>query len=544
MRGVADDKRIKWPVKDPCIKRLSPCKTLARPLQPIMKDENSNENNIAILEDIYRNQLGIEEDDRTFRNLLRVTSGDQKTWARMVSAQSIRIATSEKRADSLIWNLPILGLWHYRYNLIDLLHKTHWGPPNPKKSSKKTAVKQPLDVSDEEVEPAADIDAEIDTDDTWNRIAERGGMDVSSLQFAADRWGRTKVIDSSNFQAVEEFIIHSYRSRVVAVLLHQLRSSGKPMTTRQDLIEYLVSLDASSLQETFKSIAEDLEINGSPGEAQDEIFLNHKYYCANVQVYLTLKYAIKYADIGLLRYILPYTTAMFHDKEAHKTNYATASLYMLHLTSSGASDEKLQDFVLANSIVNLKGQQDSNFELDRLLELHNGLLRRFINERTSFGNGDPDDLIRRWAVLGPLLDNLKSSLHKTFKLSIDGAHPEKPSNDDVFTMAFRLHQNGEMCQQTTPRSSHFLARNLVVSGQQTLFEGDTVLSYNNRYEYFEGGVLNDEPLIQEGPEYEGPLLTLDGTQVIGSCDVDLDSNTPVKQDDALNSAEWDGYISS
>ena len=168
-----------------------------------MKDENSNANNIAILEDIYRGQLGIEEDHRTFRDLLRVTSGDQKTWARMVSAQAIRISTAEKPADSLRWNLPILGLWHYRYNLIDLLHTTHWGAPMSVKSSKKSANKEPIEVSYEVKED----DDENDINDIRNGIDERGRTDVSSLQFAADRWGRMNVVDSSNFQAVEEVSI-------------------------------------------------------------------------------------------------------------------------------------------------------------------------------------------------------------------------------------------------------------------------------------------------------------------------------------------------
>ena len=315
------------------------------------------------------------------------------------------------------------------------------------------------------------------------------------------------------------------------------------MATHQDLIQYLISLDASSLQDTFEAIIKDIEITNTPEEARDEVFLNHKNFCANVQVYLTLKYAIKHADIGLIRYILPYTTAMFHGKQAHKKNYATASLYMLHLMSSKASDKRLQDFVLANSIVNLKGQEDSNFELDRLLELHNGLLRRFIKERTFFGNGNPDDLVRRWAVIGPLLDRLKSSLHRSFRLGVDGAHPEKRSADDVFTMAFRLHQNGEMCQQAVPRSSDFPAPNLVVSGWDVLFEGETVMAYNNRYEYFEEAILEDEQLITEDTENEESLLNLSSIQNMEDYDTDIDDNAIGTQVSFPPDTEWDGNVS-
>ena len=294
------------------------------------------------------------------------------------------------------------------------------------------------------------------------------------------------------------------------------------MADTQDLSEWLSSLDTESFRTVLELILEDLSASGSTEEAQDQVYLNHKHFCANVQVYLTLKYAIKYADIGLLRYILPHTTAMFHDKQGHKPNYANASLYMLHLLCSRASDKKLQDFVLANSLVNMQGRENSNFELDRLLELHNGLLRRFINERTCFSNGDADDMLRRWATIGPLLDGLKNSFHMALGMRIDGTHPVKRASDDIFSLALRLQKNAEMCQQTTPRNSDFPAPNLVLSGQQVLFSGDTVFAYNCKYEYVEEAALEDEQMAEDTAEIDEPTLLLDADQTIQDYDFDVE----------------------
>ena len=200
LQSIVQNDKIKWPVKEPHLERLPPCITQQKPLQPIMKDESSNENNILILEDIYRRQLGIEENSNTFLNLLRATSGDQKTWARMWSAYCIRADTSEKPANSLSWNLPILGLWHYRYNLIGLLHDTYWGSPLPKKPTKRDAEKQssvpPVD--------GVQVPEQADFQDASDGTDVRAQLDASSLQFAADRWGRTNVVDLKNFVAVEE----------------------------------------------------------------------------------------------------------------------------------------------------------------------------------------------------------------------------------------------------------------------------------------------------------------------------------------------------
>jgi len=68
--------------------------------------------------------------------------------------------------------------------------------------------------------------------------------------------------------------------------------------------------------------------------ACDKHFNNHQNYCAYVETYLILWYAIKYANIDLLRYALRHTTVMFQTETAETFKYEQTLLYILHLIDS------------------------------------------------------------------------------------------------------------------------------------------------------------------------------------------------------------------
>lgn len=212
---LIQDAGINWPIEEPVMERLPPCKTKPFPIQPIMKDQNSNENNIFILEDIYRRQFNMKDDQLTFRSGLRMTSGDQKTWARMISAAGIPMETSENISDLLTWNFPMLGLWHYRYNLVDLLHQVQMAATKANKPSKKTPNTRGR---------ATPIDTGLTEDDSSGTDGEedvtKRPIDITSLQFAANRWGRSRVTDSSNFQAVEQVSARIHLSHAISSTIY------------------------------------------------------------------------------------------------------------------------------------------------------------------------------------------------------------------------------------------------------------------------------------------------------------------------------------
>ena len=71
----------------------------------------------------------------------------------------------------------------------------------------------------------------------------------------------------------------------------------------------------------------------------------------------TLKYAIKHADVGLIKQVLVRCCLLF--RRSDKSKYAFLSLYITWLTQTNATSKELQDTILANSLVNLRGINNS-----------------------------------------------------------------------------------------------------------------------------------------------------------------------------------------
>ena len=323
----------------PVIHLLKKHKTRVFPLEPIMKNESTTSNNIQIIENIFAQQFGMQSNDPIFTHGMRLVSGDLKTWSRIRSAKDLRAGTARDSFDGFSWVLPTIGLWHLRFNMLQLLHRIHWGA----------------------VKPAS----------------------PSTLQWAADRWARSNVAQAASFQELEELIIHSYQARVLGVWIRCVRAEKCGTDRFTDTQPWLNAQTERSWLGTLRRISNALATPQTTAGHEsrlpitDEEFYNHQVFCSHVEIYLTLRHAIKYADIGLLRYSLRQCAVIFQSKEASTPMYGRALLYTLHLVDSPASDPQLQDFILANSLVNLRGAADSNFELDRLLELLNNSLKIF-----------------------------------------------------------------------------------------------------------------------------------------------------------------------
>ena len=343
-----------------------------------MKDESTTSNNIQIIENIYGAQFKVKDNDPQYATGLRLVYGDLKTWSRIQSAKALRHEVSEQPFNKFDWLVPSLGLWHLRLNMLQFIYKIHWG----------------------EILPA----------------------DPTILQYAADRWQRSRVVQPNDFQALEDLIIHSYQARIADVWISLLRCQGVDPKRIEETIPWLI---AQSLGEsgswvcTLEKLSN--KIYAPPPTTTtdrqpptcDEQFHNHQNYCTYVELYLTLRYAIKHADIGLLRYALRHITVIFQAEAADTPKYAQALLYVLHLVDSPAATMRLQECVLSNSLVNLQGAKDSNFELDRLLELLNNNLKALQQERSYFSKNS-DTLLEHWALNGPYLLGLKDVVESSF----------------------------------------------------------------------------------------------------------------------------------
>lgn len=390
----------------PVIEPVSQTKTTRVPLCPVLKDESTTSNNVAILDNIYAQQFGLNSNDPAYKTQLRIVYGDLKTVKRILAVKSLRRATAENVYDRYDWLIPGLGLWHLRFNLLRLIHYIHWGGPIP--------------------------------------------MDQSTLQYAADRWGRSQVVEPNSFQALEDLIIHSYYSRIVAWWLRLGKKSGLVAARVEDTVPWLQAQNSESWRRVLIGICGYIHGQSLPGETTpeslgsgsqqegyDEQRQNHVNFCTHVETYLQLKHAIKFADIGLLRRALRECTVMFQAKDGSAPMYARELLRLTHLTDSPSSDPALQTAVLTNSLVNLKGTRGHSFETDRLVELLNATLKEFQSERSIFSK-DSDTLLECWTLNAPYFSRLKLEMERVLGVSNPGAHPAKYAGEDVFSMAHEL----------------------------------------------------------------------------------------------------------
>ena len=65
------------------IDKLTNIKTRVFSLKLVMKDESIISNNIQIIENIYKNQCEIDDDNSSYREALRLIYEDLKIWQRI-----------------------------------------------------------------------------------------------------------------------------------------------------------------------------------------------------------------------------------------------------------------------------------------------------------------------------------------------------------------------------------------------------------------------------------------------------------------------------
>ena len=468
---------IQWVSEAPILGRLSPIKTRYHPLRPIMKNESFTADNIQIMEDILYKQFNLSREDEAFQGGFRMFAGDLKTWERMRAVKTLRGETAACRVDSFQWLIPTIGLWHLEYNMASLLHRAHWGEPRH--------------------------------------------ADQSHLQFVADRWNRTQAVDGKKYEAVVELLMHSYYSRIVAALLSFIKTELMLNIVRvEDLVAWLTDQSKTSMAAALKAVALRLEPE-DPVDVTDDVYHNHELFCSHVESFMTLRYAIKHADIGILRFALRDTTMLFLSREARSPKYSRALLYTLHLVDSPAADKRLQDYVLANSLVNLQGKEDTNFELDRLLELHNGKLKKFQKERTNFATDRRDEVLQRWALIGPMLDRLQDSIERPFGEHYAGEHAPKKADEDIFSMAVLL-STSSLKEPRLNQFSRSLAPELLRLGCDRL--GEAVYDYTEQYDF---GIHHDISLVSSFDEKVSELEVPDAPLI--NCDPLRDDELPRSQ---------------
>jgi hypothetical protein len=391
------------PPERPIVDRVSIPSPHHQPLKPSMLNESTNANNLQIIDDFFCQQMGMSPDDSRFKDLYFLMIGDQKTVAQWRSIKAIRF-DARRPYDRLEWLLPVFGLWHFKFNFLQLLHNLHW-----------------LESSHED----------------------------STLWTAAKHWGRKNLSTAKDFKSLEQLVIHSFQSRIIGLLILHIRqdqqASSTPLVKDSEVLVYMKNMTASTLDWLLDKILIDIRMGQTPaptGEVGTE-WQNHMTYLHHAMPYLVLKDSIKYGDIGLLRVIMSTCCVLFQGSNSH-FKYAREILYFVHLTSTKAASTKLQRAVLSNSLVNSSGQRDSFYEKDRRLEFHNGYLKELkLHHRTS--SLSPDKLLKRYSLLVPSFATLSKAMETAYKAKQHGHHAFKPVNEELLSLGLLLCK-GALCR--------------------------------------------------------------------------------------------------
>ena len=375
----------------PEIEILPPSKTSHCSLGPIPHDESTNAGNIMILENIFRQQYRLP--DSAFEQGLFLVYGDQKTTQRIRMIKRRR-ERARQPYDTLKWALPVPALFHLRMNYLYMILRIHFGGQ---------------------------------------------GGDQSTLYDAMNFWTRKGISKAnSDFYALEQLAIHSFQARVCALLWHRLAQSGL-VRDFQDITEILATQDAKSFSQLLGSVVNSYGIEAR--STSDIELRNHILFLQHMQTYLLLKYAIKRADIGLVRRAIDRCCIYFHGSAQHK--YAYEMLYLYRLISTSAASPQLQRAILANSLVNPRGAADGWFETDRLVELHNGTLKKLFKDRRGSAI-TLDYLFEHCALNTEFFANLASRIESLYGIDRNGKHPEKSAKLDIMVMAQRLSRTGSI----------------------------------------------------------------------------------------------------
>ena len=440
---IPEDDPLPWP-KMPVLDRLSSKKYTHLGLGPILENEGTSEGTYGVVDNIFghyknngefcKGQLGFNASHFEDGSLYLI-NGDQKTIGLLQSIQREQVCDKTTGRAQLQWFLPVPGLFHFRMNYMEMIHEVYGGA---------TTLVESLDHS------------------KVHLGARRGSLspfhhkeEVAIKAFFARITAAFQThIDSTAFQSIDHAVDDFLSCRSIRQDQAQARKRFLQVVDQiqDDIFTYTTRLDS-----------------GTENEAIDEVFRNQIRYIQDMETYLTLKFAIKHADIGLIQDVIVRSCMLFAG--GGRTNYANLCLYMLHVLVSGAATPELRHAFLSSMLVNCRGKEDSWFETDRLNEHHNLLLRLLISGRQR-GSTDMKELFTKVSLTSSYTLDLREAIEQFGEHTISH-HTASNATSDVQNLANTLRSS--MKRKTNGRKSSFESHDIHNIGMRKLTGGVKVV---------------------------------------------------------------------
>ncbi len=299
-------------------------------------NESINENTQIIINRLYLELLSIDKFSFFYENDLILMMSDHKIWARIMSCKFQHSVQEISIYERYKWALSLDALFHLQMNMIDAILKIHYEFIKFSLSSR------------------------------------------SSLRTHAEFWDRKKIrFDNFEFHATQEFIIQSYKTRVVVVfwIVVQRTSSVDEL---KDLKTWINNAFASKLLNAIEQIRLFL-MKLDLDQCENDELRNHILFCQHVKSYLWLKYVISRDDIDFLSFAFVRIVVLFHDSS--KFNYQTKTLYMFWLINIDVISSNLKKIILTNSLINISRLKNKFISMNLHLKLHNEYMKKVIRDR-------------------------------------------------------------------------------------------------------------------------------------------------------------------
>lgn len=373
----------------------------------IAADEGTIEGTYKVHDNIFLDQLRLNRDTgpgqkNDFSERLFLVHGDQLTAARIRAVQHER-RHARLDYDRRQWMLAVPSWFHIQYNLLCTIVRTHGSPIN-------------------------------------------GETDLHCVYTDAMRWNRSQSSkDNVKFHLMEPIVAQGYTSRITALFYSAMRRRGL-LNTEVDVNGRKEVLDHTIEQlspDDFLSLVEDVRTTAFTATAwsSDTADVDFRTMCRllqEVELFLTIRRAVKYADVGILRRVVDPLIVLFFG--AGQTNYGREMLYYRWLLSP-ANDNILQSSILASGLMNWRGHAGAFKPIDLALEHLNCACKIDLRNNKN-STHDVEIVFKRTALCNTWIRSMRDYLESEYGERMPGTHTSSNAVDDMFLLAWQMYTGG------------------------------------------------------------------------------------------------------
>lgn len=199
----------------------------------------------------------------------------------------------------------------------------------------------------------------------------------------------------------------------------------------------------------------------APADIWYDHWNNHVCFYRIMEPYMTLYYAIKNGDIGLLKHAMREVCIILQAPAALKPKYARAMLRQVHIFDKKVADPILQEAYLANALINPRGKPQSFYEIDLLLEYQNREFKRFCTDCGS-SLQENDEIFWLHDLLVDVLRKVRSSMNRIIiGKEKDVFCPQKDASFDILSLVDQLHRSKSTYPEGPKRGKIYFSENQV-----------------------------------------------------------------------------------